>query len=82
MLLAVNMPEQEPHVGHAERSIFSSSSSLTFESLDAIIESIKSNLTNPNADHRELHQAFIDLAAAQCAEIEIPRMVEEMKPAK
>src|SRR5882672_11102842 len=44
MLLAVNMPEHEPHVGHAERSIFSSSSSLTDESLDAIIESIKSNL--------------------------------------
>ncbi len=44
MLLAVNMPEQEPHVGHAERSISFSSASLTFESLEAIMESIKSSL--------------------------------------
>jgi hypothetical protein len=44
MLLAVNIPEQDPQVGQAERSIFSSSSSLTLESLAAIIESIKSYL--------------------------------------
>ena len=36
MLLAVNMPEHDPHVGHAERSISASSASLTFALLEAI----------------------------------------------
>ena len=44
MLLAVNMPEHEPQVGQAERSISPSSSSLTLASLDAIIESMRSSL--------------------------------------
>ena len=44
MLLAVNMPEQEPQVGQAERSIRASSWSLTLSSLEAIIESIRSSL--------------------------------------
>ena len=44
MLFAVNMPEHEPQVGHAERSIRPSSSSLTFVVAAAIIESIRSSL--------------------------------------
>ena len=44
MLFAVNIPEQEPQVGQAERSISPSSASDTFESLDAIIESMRSSL--------------------------------------
>ena len=44
MLLAVNIPEQDPQVGQAERSISASSESLTDESEAAIIESIKSSL--------------------------------------
>jgi hypothetical protein len=44
MLFAVNMPEHEPQVGHAERSMFRSSASPTFSSLAAIIGSIKSSL--------------------------------------
>ena len=43
MLLAVNMPEQEPQVGHAERSISSSAASLTLSSPAAIIGSIRSS---------------------------------------
>ena len=39
MLLAVNMPEQEPQVGQADRSISPSSASLTLASLEAIMES-------------------------------------------
>ena len=44
MLLAVNMPEHEPQVGQAERSISPSSASLTLASLAAIIESMRSSL--------------------------------------
>ena len=43
MLLAVNMPEQEPHVGHADLSSSASSASLTPASLAAIIESMRSS---------------------------------------
>ncbi len=44
MLLAVNIPEHDPHVGQAERSISPSSASLTLASLEAIIESMRSSL--------------------------------------
>ena len=44
MLFAVNIPEQEPQVGQAERSISPSSASDTFASLAAIIESMRSSL--------------------------------------
>src|SRR5262249_16097172 len=44
MLLAVNMPEHDPHVGHADRSMVASSSSLTMSSPEAIIESMRSSL--------------------------------------
>ena len=44
MLLAVNMPEHDPQVGHAERSICASASSLTEASLAAIIGSMRSSL--------------------------------------
>ncbi len=44
MLLAVNIPEHDPQVGQADRSISASSASLTLASLDAIIESIRSSL--------------------------------------
>ena len=44
MLLAVNMPEQDPQVGQAERSISSSSASETLSSPAAIIGSIRSSL--------------------------------------
>jgi hypothetical protein len=37
--LAVNMPEHDPHVGHAERSICKDSSSLTFGSAAATMAS-------------------------------------------
>ena len=37
------MPEHEPQVGQAERSISPSSASLTLASLDAIIESMRSS---------------------------------------
>src|SRR5271168_1836330 len=40
--LAVNMPEHEPQVGHAERSITSTSASLTALSAAATIASIRS----------------------------------------
>ncbi len=43
--LAVNMPEQEPQVGQAERSISSRSSSLTDESPAPIMASIRSSFT-------------------------------------
>ena len=43
MLLAVNMPEQEPQVGQAEISIFSTSASLTLSSPAAIIGLIRSS---------------------------------------
>ena len=43
MLLAVNMPEHDPQVGHADRSISPSSASLTLASLEAIIESMRSS---------------------------------------
>src|SRR5690606_1577557 len=42
--LAVNMPEQEPQVGQAERSITSSCASVTASFDDAIIASIRSIL--------------------------------------
>ena len=42
MELAVNMPEHEPQVGHAERSITSTSASLTLLSAAATIASIRS----------------------------------------
>ena len=42
MELAVNMPEQEPQVGHAERSITSTSASLTELSAAATMASIRS----------------------------------------
>src|SRR3984885_5425172 len=42
MRLAVNMPEQEPQVGHAERSISSTSASLTELSAAATMASIRS----------------------------------------
>ena len=45
MELAVNMPEQEPQVGHAERSTSSTSSSLTEESPAFIMASMRSSLT-------------------------------------
>ena len=44
MELAVNMPEQEPHVGQAERSIASDSASDTLLSAAATIASTKSSL--------------------------------------
>ena len=44
MLFVVNMPEQEPQVGHAERSISRSSASETESSPAAIIGSIRSSL--------------------------------------
>ena len=40
--LAVNMPEHEPQVGQAERSITSTSSSLTLSSAAATMASIRS----------------------------------------
>src|SRR5215470_17261439 len=40
--LAVNMPEQEPQVGHAELSITLTSSSLTLESAAATMASMRS----------------------------------------
>ena len=42
MELAVNMPEQEPQVGQAERSIAATSSSLFFASAAATMASIRS----------------------------------------
>ena len=45
MELAVNMPEQDPHVGHAARSIAATSSSLYLSSAAATIASTKSNAT-------------------------------------
>ena len=42
--LAVNIPEQDPHVGHAERSISSSWSSVTASLLERIIASMRSTL--------------------------------------
>src|SRR5690606_9050285 len=44
MLLAVNIPEQLPQVGQAERSSSSTSWSLTFESPAATIASTRSSL--------------------------------------
>ena len=44
MELAVNIPEQEPQVGQALRSMASTSLSLTFTSALWIMASIKSNL--------------------------------------
>ena len=48
--LAVNMPEQEPQVGQAERSMSSSCSSSTLSSADAEIAEIRSEpgLTTPS----------------------------------
>ncbi len=43
MLLAVNIPEHEPHVGHAERSSAPISSSLTESSLASTITSTRSS---------------------------------------
>ena len=45
MELAVNMPEQDPHVGQAERSISSRSSSLTEASPAEIMGLIRSSFT-------------------------------------
>ncbi len=45
MELAVNMPEQDPQVGQAERSISSRSSSLTEESPAEIMGLIRSSFT-------------------------------------
>src|ERR1700751_3551124 len=42
--LAVNMPEQDPHVGHADSSMASSCSSDTDGSAEATIESMRSSL--------------------------------------
>jgi len=42
MELAVNMPEHEPQVGHAERSMVSTSASLTVGSAAATMASIRS----------------------------------------
>ncbi len=47
MLLAVNMPEHEPQVGQAERSILASSSLDTLSSLEAIIASMRSSFRTP-----------------------------------
>src|SRR6516165_2082187 len=47
--LAVNMPEQEPHVGQAFSSIRASSSSDTEGSADATIESIRSSFRGTDA---------------------------------
>ena len=44
--LAVNMPEHEPQVGQADRSISATSSSLTFLSPALIIAEIRSTLTS------------------------------------
>ncbi len=44
--LAVNMPEHEPHVGHAERSMAATSASLTFLSPAVIIAEMRSTLTS------------------------------------
>ena len=44
MELAVNMPEQEPQVGQAERSMTCTSSSVTLSSAAAIMASIRSTL--------------------------------------
>ena len=44
MELAVNIPEQEPQVGHAERSTWSLCSSETFGSAPWIIASTRSSL--------------------------------------
>src|SRR6202030_3113006 len=45
--LAVNMPEQEPQVGQAERSITATSASETLESAAAAIGSLRSTLRVP-----------------------------------
>ena len=45
--LAVNMPEQEPQVGQAERSMIATSASLTLSSAAATIASIRSTLRAP-----------------------------------
>ena len=45
--LAVNMPEQEPQVGQAERSITATSASETLESAAATIASMRSTLRVP-----------------------------------
>jgi hypothetical protein len=42
--LAVNMPEQEPQVGQAERSMLATSASLFLLSADSIIASIRSTM--------------------------------------
>ena len=46
---AVNMPEQDPHVGQAERSIAATSSSLTLLSPAFIIAEMRSTFTSPSA---------------------------------
>src|ERR1700747_1502543 len=48
--LAVNMPEQDPHVGHADSSMASSCSSDTDGSAEATIELMRSRLRPPAAD--------------------------------
>ncbi len=45
--LAVNMPEHEPQVGQAERSMIATSASLTFSSAAATIASMRSTLRVP-----------------------------------
>src|SRR4051794_19364953 len=59
MLLAVNMPEQEPQVGQAERSMWASSSSLTLSSPEAIIESMRSSLRIKGLPSRSCVPTFL-----------------------
>ena len=47
--LAVNIPEQDPQVGHAARSILATCSSETVSSAASIIASIKSNALPSNS---------------------------------
>src|SRR4051794_40526035 len=59
--LAVNIPEHEPQVGHAERSITLTSSSLTLESAAATMASIRSTaLVLPCRDLAGLHRSARD----------------------
>ena len=48
MELAVNIPEQDPHVGQAERSYSATSSSLALSSTAMTIASTRSNLRSPS----------------------------------
>src|SRR5262249_9683696 len=59
MLLAVNMPEHEPQVGQAQRSISPSWASLTLASLDAIIESMRSSFRTSGLPSRSCVPAIL-----------------------